>query len=71
MMTKLKTKCASKHDMTEVANIFGVNPRTLRDHLKASGNSEMTYSNIYNDSKMCFFCPKAPLPQISEKNQAT
>ena len=66
MMKLIRTKCADKHDMTEMANILGVNPRTLTKHLS---NFENIYPNKFNDSSICFFCQKAPLPHISERTR--
>ena len=67
MMALIRTKCATKHSMTEVAKILGVNPSTLWKHMNKSGNAEMLCPNILNDSSACFFCQNAPLSQISEK----
>ena len=49
MMKLIKTKCATKHSMTEVAKILGVKQNTLWNHMQKSGNSKLIYSNIYND----------------------
>ena len=53
-----------------MAKILGVNPGTLRRHIiKTTGNSEMTYSNKFNDSSICFFCQNSKFSHKSDKTK--
>ena len=65
MMTQIRTKCATKHSVNEMAKILGVNQSTLWNHMNKPSNSKIIFSNIYNDSNKCFFCKSVPFKEVT------
>ena len=70
MVSLIKTKCANKHSMAEVAKTLGVNPRTLTKYMQKSGSSEIIYSNTLNNSSM-FHLQKYSSSKHFTENHAT
>lgn len=64
IMTLVRTRCVDKHTIVQMAEKLGVPSNSLT---KQINRSKTIFSNIFNESSVCYFCTEAPLPNISDK----